>query len=106
MRNRTTRVRTRAPFECIALLLQGGGALAAYQGGRVQALAEADLHPDWVAGISIAAINSNHHRQSTRGARRYARSGKRSPPIRCSTGPLQASWNSHLSSTERVRTTK
>jgi NTE family protein len=48
----------RTPFEQIALLLQGGGALGAYQGGVYQALAEADLHPDWVAGISIGAINS------------------------------------------------
>jgi predicted acylesterase/phospholipase RssA len=51
---------SRAPpaFERIALLLQGGGALGAYQAGVYQALAEADLHPDWVAGISIGAINS------------------------------------------------
>jgi NTE family protein len=48
----------RSPFEQIALLLQGGGALGAYQAGVYQALAEADLHPDWVAGISIGAINS------------------------------------------------
>jgi NTE family protein len=48
----------RMPFERIALLLQGGGALGAYQAGVYQALAEADLHPDWVAGISIGAINS------------------------------------------------
>ena len=48
----------RPPFECIALLLQGGGALGAYQAGVYQALAEADLHPDWVAGISIGAINA------------------------------------------------
>jgi NTE family protein len=48
----------RPPFERIALLLQGGGALGAYQEGAYQALAEADLHPDWVAGISIGAINS------------------------------------------------
>jgi NTE family protein len=48
----------RTPFEQIALLLQGGGALGAYQAGVYQALAEADLHPDWVAGISIGAINS------------------------------------------------
>jgi NTE family protein len=47
----------RPAFERIALLLQGGGALGAYQGGVYQALAEADLHPDWVAGISIGAIN-------------------------------------------------
>jgi len=52
-------VRTeRPPFERIALLLQGGGALGAYQAGVYQALAEANLHPDWVAGISIGAINS------------------------------------------------
>ena len=48
----------RPPFEQIALLLQGGGALGAYQAGVYQALAEAHLHPDWVAGISIGAINS------------------------------------------------
>ena len=46
------------PFERIALILQGGGALGAYQAGVYQALAEAHLHPDWVAGISIGAINS------------------------------------------------
>jgi len=51
-------VRTRPPFECIALLLQGGGALGAYQAGVAQALAEADLGPDWVAGISIGASAS------------------------------------------------
>src|SRR6202451_3340433 len=48
----------RTPFERIALLLQGGGALGAYQAGVYQALAEAGIHPDWVAGISIGAINS------------------------------------------------
>ena len=48
----------RPPFESIALLLQGGGALGSYQGGVYEALAEAGLHPDWVAGISIGAINS------------------------------------------------
>jgi NTE family protein len=56
---RNTHVTTeRPPFERIALVLQGGGALGAYQGGVYQALAEANLHPDWVAGISIGAINS------------------------------------------------
>ena len=48
----------RPPFERVALILQGGGALGAYQAGVYQALAEANLHPDWVAGISIGAINS------------------------------------------------
>src|SRR5262249_45255941 len=46
------------PFEQIVLLLQGGGALGSYQAGVYQALAEADLHPNWVAGISIGAINA------------------------------------------------
>ena len=50
--------RARPAFERIALLLQGGGALGSYQAGVYQALAEADLHPDWVAGISIGAINA------------------------------------------------
>jgi NTE family protein len=50
--------RPRPNFECIALVLQGGGALGAYQAGVYQALAEADLQPDWVAGISIGAINA------------------------------------------------
>jgi NTE family protein len=48
----------RPQFESIALVLQGGGALGAFQGGVYQALAEANLTPDWVAGISIGAINA------------------------------------------------
>ena len=57
-RHKSHRDVQRPPFERIALLLQGGGALGAYQAGVYQALAEAGLHPDWVAGISIGAINS------------------------------------------------
>ncbi|MGH9828824.1 MAG: patatin-like phospholipase family protein, partial [Blastocatellia bacterium] len=56
--HKTHRVMPRPPFERIALVLQGGGALGAYQGGVYQALAEANLHPDWVAGMSIGAVNS------------------------------------------------
>jgi len=41
----------------IALALQGGGALGSYQAGVYEALAEHDYEPDWVAGISIGAIN-------------------------------------------------
>ena len=40
------------------LVLQGGGALGSYQGGVYEALAEVGLAPDWVAGISIGAINA------------------------------------------------
>lgn len=44
--------------ERIALVLQGGGALGAYQAGAYQALHEAGLEPDWVAGVSIGSINA------------------------------------------------
>jgi NTE family protein len=47
----------RLPFECVALVLQGGGALGAYQAGVYEALSEAGIHPDWIAGVSIGAIN-------------------------------------------------
>ena len=57
-RHKTHRHAHRPPFDSIALLLQGGGALGAYQAGVYEGLAEAGLHPDWVAGISIGAINS------------------------------------------------
>jgi NTE family protein len=49
--------RPRPPFENIALVLQGGGALGAYQAGVYEALVEANIHPDWIAGVSIGAIN-------------------------------------------------
>ena len=52
------RTKERPPFECIALTLQGGGALGAYQAGVYEAMSEADLYPDWVAGISIGSINA------------------------------------------------
>jgi NTE family protein len=48
----------RAERPKIVLVLQGGGALGAYHIGAYQALAEHDLHPDWICGISIGAINS------------------------------------------------
>jgi NTE family protein len=46
------------PFEQTVLLLQGGGAFGSYQAGVYQALAEANLHPDWIAGVSIGAIDA------------------------------------------------
>jgi len=42
----------------IALVLQGGGALGSYQAGVYEALADSDYLPDWLAGISIGAINA------------------------------------------------
>ena len=40
------------------LLLQGGGALGAYQAGVYEGLVEAGIAPSWVVGISIGAINA------------------------------------------------
>ena len=42
----------------VVLVLQGGGALGAYQGGVYQALHEAGVEPDWIIGTSIGAINA------------------------------------------------
>jgi NTE family protein len=43
----------------VVLVLQGGGALGAYQGGVYQALHEAGIEPDWIIGTSIGAINAS-----------------------------------------------
>src|ERR1700712_2382999 len=40
------------------LVLQGGGALGSYQAGAYQALCHSGFAPEWVAGISIGAINA------------------------------------------------
>ncbi|MCC6212961.1 MAG: patatin-like phospholipase family protein, partial [Burkholderiales bacterium] len=45
-------------YERVALVLQGGGALGAYQAGAYQGLHESGIEPDWVAGISIGAVNA------------------------------------------------
>jgi NTE family protein len=42
----------------VVLVLQGGGALGAYQGGIYEALHEAGIEPNWVIGTSIGAINA------------------------------------------------
>jgi NTE family protein len=51
-------LRARLPFDRVVLLLQGGGALGPYQAGVYEALTETGLHPEWVVGISIGAINA------------------------------------------------
>lgn len=48
----------RPPFQQVALVLQGGGALGAYQAGAYQALSEAGVDLDWIAGVSIGAVNA------------------------------------------------
>lgn len=46
------------PFDEVALVLQGGGALGSYQAGVFQALCEAGITLTWLAGVSIGAINA------------------------------------------------
>jgi NTE family protein len=45
-------------FEHTVLVLQGGGALGAYQAGVFTGITEVGIVPDWVVGISIGAINA------------------------------------------------
>ena len=47
-----------AKFDHTVLVLQGGGALGAYQAGIYAGLAHAGIAPDWIAGVSIGAINA------------------------------------------------
>jgi len=47
-----------APLGQTVLVLQGGGALGAFQVGAYQALHEAGIEPDWIIGTSIGAINA------------------------------------------------
>src|SRR6202040_1964744 len=42
----------------VALVLQGGAALGSYQAGVYEALSTSQYMPDWIAGISIGAINA------------------------------------------------
>jgi NTE family protein len=44
--------------EKVVLVLQGGGALGAYQAGVYEGFADAGIYPDWVTGVSIGAINA------------------------------------------------
>ena len=58
----------------IVLVLQGGGALGAYQVGVYQALHEAGIEPDWVIGTSIGAINASLIAGNDAADRMYANS--------------------------------
>jgi NTE family protein len=67
--------------EQVVLVLQGGGALGSYQAGVFEALAEAGHDPDWIAGISIGAVNAAliAGNPPERRARGCASSGNRRP---------------------------
>ena len=49
--------RARLPYDCVILVLQGGGALGAYQAGVFEGMTEAGYLPDWITGVSMGAIN-------------------------------------------------
>src|SRR5215469_6311545 len=46
-------------YDRVALVLQGGGALGAYQAGVYHALSEQGCEPNWLSGVSIGAINAS-----------------------------------------------
>jgi NTE family protein len=54
----TAPVRPETYDKKVGLVLQGGGALGSYQAGVYEALSTSQYLPDWVAGISIGAINA------------------------------------------------
>jgi NTE family protein len=61
MREQTSAVAEQSrplPYDVVALVLQGGGALGAYQAGVYEGLHEAGIRPNWIAGISIGALNA------------------------------------------------
>lgn len=55
-----TRIPPRPPSydKKVGLVLQGGGALGSYQAGVYEALSTSEYFPDWIAGISIGAVNA------------------------------------------------
>lgn len=54
----TVQKAVRIDHEHIVLVLQGGGALGAYQAGVFEEIAKFPREPHWVAGVSIGAINA------------------------------------------------
>jgi NTE family protein len=70
----------------VVLVLQGGGALGAYQAGVYQALHEGGVEPDWVIGTSIGAINAsliagNHPDNRLERLREFWRRVEQSPDL-------------------------
>ena len=60
-RRRAIATKTTPPHpahDCMVMVLQGGGALGAYQAGVYEGFAEAEIHPGWVTGVSIGAVNA------------------------------------------------
>jgi len=51
-------MRIKPQYDRTVLVLQGGGAMGAYQAGVFEGLVETGYVPDWVVGVSIGAINA------------------------------------------------
>ena len=49
--------RAKPQYDYVILVLQGGGALGAYQAGVFEGMTEAGYMPDWITGVSMGAIN-------------------------------------------------
>ena len=49
--------RAKLQYDCVVLMLQGGGALGAYQAGVFEGMTEAGYSPHWITGVSMGAIN-------------------------------------------------
>ncbi len=84
------------PFERVVLVLQGGGALGAYQAGVFQAIHEANIEVHWLCGTSIGAINAaliagNPPEQRVERLREFWEAVTK-PPVRLPNFP----WLSHL----------
>jgi predicted acylesterase/phospholipase RssA len=82
MTDEMTSVRPASYDKKVGLVLQGGGALGSYQAGVYEALAGSNYLPDWVAGISVGAINAAIIAANPQGIvfRACAVSGRRLPP--------------------------
>ena len=87
-------------YDQIVLVLQGGGALGAYQAGVYEGLAEAGYEPDWIAGVSIGAINAaliagNPPAERVARLREFWRrvSAYRSLPMPEAESPFHAAWS-------------
>jgi NTE family protein len=86
------------PFERVALVLQGGGALGAYQAGVYEAIHEARIEVDWICGTSIGGINgaliAGNPPERRVGRLREFWEAVTKPPISIPDAPLFAAlWN-------------
>ncbi len=90
--------------ERIVLVLQGGGALGAYQAGVYQALHEAGIEPDWIIGTSIGAITAALITGNTRNDRIPALREFWDRMARRSLSPEWGAWQGILQGASYLRT--